>query len=244
MRAILMACAGLCGLAMGGPVLAVCYGDPQMINTHDLQREFYLRGEAHIRTATYPGQWLPQCPVTFGFASSSASSDCKKDDAISSAVFQTVTGVPTLAVVFTNGGKSDSIAMTPFEREQDGTFKTARSGDETYYLEGQSTSKKYNFYVYLEHAPAPQPSPMMLKTFRLEVFDQSDENCLKNEPQNDLFWALENANPVAKEKTENHSGLLQQWKDDLDARVATLMRQNIIRINETQVGDGSEPRHQ
>jgi len=230
--------------------MADCYGGVQIVSTYDLKRQFNLRAEAPVRTSVYPDQWLPRCPVQFNLNyTPTAKADCPQNDVISFARLDVVSnaGVNTpMLSVGTMTDKPVSVYLKPFTMDGNNHPIEAHQGDETYYLMGSTRDKRFNFYVYLEHDPVPPPSNSVFKTFRLEIFDQkAPKECLDNEPdQNNVFWALEDTTPLAPNKAKIDIKLIQRWKDALDARAAKFIVYNVYRIDETQVGDGSEPRHQ
>lgn len=92
------------------------------------------------------------------------------------------------------------------------------NGDMADYMMGTSADKRYNYYVYIVHNGVKNKD-QVYKTYRLEVFAQSDRQCLMKQPENDVFYA-------------------KRADKDLVKRGVRA----IGRVNETQVGDGTEPK--
>ncbi len=200
-------------------------------NHPTFRSDINLRGEAIITEAAYKDQFIPKCAVMFStkFPPVGRQDHCVRRAVIAAAKLDpdaaqdkmlTLWGVDEMQPVQVGLEAYDSNSNPVTGGSDFVTFLKAKDRGTGFDIKiGQKA-----YHVYIELLYSPKKSSMnVYKRYRLELFDTSDHACMEYVPEKRM---------VAKKgmRGENPQRFLA-------------LASSPLRINETQVGDGSEPKH-
>jgi hypothetical protein len=205
---------------------------PLQIVNDVLGGTYNLRGEALIRVVNEASTWRTQCSVPLALPPPTPSPyDCTHEGVIGASLMK-ISGAPLSLSLSTSDTDPPFFQTTLSDVKLDDVTLTnghslVKKGDKLFTPQyGPYKGNSYAVYVYLRHnrkvaGNAPE-NDKVYKTYRLELFNIIDTQCLKKEPE--------------------RAGNLTIYPEDKSALLRMDGKSDYI--NETQVGDGSEPRRQ